>query len=255
MSRFSLFGFLFSSLFMAADDNAAGGGKGGDAGDKKPTFSQDHIDAIVKERLARQAEKFSDYEDLKKFRTEHETKLKQAEQKDLEEKRKYDEAKSVLAEREKTLQKIIDDQKAQMNNMIIDAGLRDVVMQNNAFPEAVDILRSRVELKDGNVVMKGKDQYGNDALIAIGDGAKNFFKEKPYLIKAASNGAGAGSGGNAGQGANGVQGANGQGGNDLGELNKQLYDAQKRGDIKAATELRGKIKQVFSSRGINRNPA
>jgi len=50
----------------------------------RDTLTQDKVDAIVQDRLAREKAKFSDYDDLRKFKTEHEKQLDAAKTKDRE---------------------------------------------------------------------------------------------------------------------------------------------------------------------------
>lgn len=103
-----------------------GGQNGGNAGggEQNKTFTQAEVDAIVASRLAREKEKYKDYDDLKKKAAEHD-KRQQAEMNDLEKANariKELEAKSTESEKkiaafelEKLKLKVLKDQKMSLD--------------------------------------------------------------------------------------------------------------------------------------------
>ena len=218
------------------------------------TFTQEQVDNIVQERLAREKKsaesKLSDYEATKQKLAEYEKQNSEKAQKDLEDQKKYDELKKGWVEKESGYQKIITEKDGKIQSMVIDYTLSDEISKHNAYPEAKDVLRNMVTVdKDGNVKIKGKDQYNNDALIDLTAGVKKFLDERPHLVKAAGkpNGGGtppAGGGGNGG-GAEGLE--------TLAELNAKFLQAQGAGNAKLAGELKQKIKNFFASKGIKRD--
>ncbi len=62
-------------------------------------FNQAQVDAIVQDRLAREKSKYSDYEDLRKFKSEHQQAQDAQQLKLLEEQKKYDEALKIHNEK------------------------------------------------------------------------------------------------------------------------------------------------------------
>jgi hypothetical protein len=243
-----LFKALFPFLFMTADDNAGGGGKGDSGDDKK--FTQQDVNNIVEERLSRERKKYEGFDDLKKFKTEHEATLQKQQQKTLEEQQEYEKLKTGFVEKEKNYQTQIGDLNGRIKSMRVDNALKEVVMQFNAFPESIPVLREQVDVdNDGNVKLKGVDTYGNNALIDLAAGAKQFFEKKPHLVRAASqNGAGSGTppsgGGNPPNGGN--------NGSNLNTLADDYEKAFMRGDHKTAKEIKGKMQQHLNSKGVNR---
>ena len=82
----------------AGSKSGSGDEKNSGGGEKK--FTQADIDKVVLERLARERNKYQDYEDLKKFKMEHEKNTEEAKQKELEAAKKYEELKKGWLEKE-----------------------------------------------------------------------------------------------------------------------------------------------------------
>jgi hypothetical protein len=200
-------------------------------------FKQEDVDRIVQERLARERTKFSDYDDLRKFREEHSKKEAELQQQDLIRQKKYEEAegtyKKQLTEREQLL--VQKDQ--QIQDMRISNALTFEISKQNGFvEETVALLRNSAAVsKDGAVLLKMRDTNGIEKEVTIEEGLKQFYAARPHLLRAtgATGGSGtppAGSGGGAGAG------------DDLASLNMQLVQAMSKGDRKAAEEITKKIR-------------
>jgi len=238
---------LLKILFNSRGE-AGAGGDGGDKGaggdDKK--FTQADIDRVVQDRLSRERSKYADYDDLHKFKTEHEKSTEAQKQKELEAQKKYEELKGGWAEKEKNFQQGLSAKDAEISNLKILHALNFEVSKLNAYPEAVDVLKGMVSLSEnGTPQMDGKDSVGNTTKISLEEGVKKFLEERPHLVKANQNSGGGGTPPNTGAGG-------GSGTESLADLNAQLLVAQSRGDTKTARELKDKIQKDFSNRGVNR---
>lgn len=229
-------------LFCFGDEPPAGGG----SGDPEKKFSQADLDRVVQDRLERERKKYGDYDDLKKFKDDHEKNADAQKQKELEDQKKYEELKKGWSDKETNYQKIIADKETENKNLKIDHALSVEISSQNLYPEAKDVLRTQVTLdKDGMPKMKGKDQYGAETLISLADGIKEFAKQKPYLVRGSAN-SGGGSPPN----------PNGNGGGDvtleLAELNSKFLQAVQSGNRKEAEALKVKIQNYFTSKKISR---
>jgi hypothetical protein len=228
-----------------ADDK---GGNGGGADDKK-SYTQQEIDNIVKTRIAREREKFADYDELRKFKDDHTRQTEAQKQKDLEEQRKYNE---VLAERDKRLaeaQRVIQEKDNNIKTMRVRHSLISELNAQNAYADdAVELISGSAILRDdGTIAIKGRDSNGIETEFALQEGIKRFLQTKPHLVRAGQGG-GSGTGGNAGSGTPPLGGS----GEDLMTLNRSLSDAMVRGDRKAINEIKGKINQHMANKGISR---
>jgi hypothetical protein len=220
----------------------AGAGAGGDV----KTFTQEQINVIVQDRLSREREKFSDYEDLKKFRTEHEKKLDETKQKELEAAKQYEELKKGWDEKENKYKSALSDKDTAIKGLKIDHSLSREIATQNAYPEVLDVLKNQVFIgDDGAAYMKGRDQVGNEINISLTDGVKKFLEARPHLVKG-NTGAG---GGTAAAAAAGAAGA----GETLEELNEALVQAKASGNVVEAKKVSEKIKTFFVKKGISRS--
>lgn len=210
------------------------GGKVSEGKGEAKTFAQEEVDRIVSERLNRERAKYSDYEDLRKFKEEHAKEQDKIKQEELVRQKKYEEAegtyKKQLAERDALI--------AQKDQAIQERDIRgtltnEIIKQNGFVEESLALLRgSAVLTKDGQVVIKVKDANGIEKEVSPEEGVKNFLGQRPHLVKVKTSG---GSGtAPAGTGA-------GAGVDDLATLNTQLAAAMAKGDTKTVGELRKKI--------------
>ena len=228
------------------DDVKPEGDKG--AAVKFTPEQQEAVNNIVQERLARQAEKFKDYEDLQKFKLEHQKQLDAQTQKDLEARKEYDKAKEGYEKQLSDAKGVI----TQKDQMLLDARIgynldAELSKQNAYIEEARALLKSAVKIDtEGNLYIDGKDANNMPIKFTIEQGVKDFLTKRPHLVKAnARSGAGT-TGAATGEGA-------AAGVDDLMKLNQDYIVAQTRGDTKRAQELRAKIKANLTAAGVSRN--
>ncbi len=207
---------------------------------------QPKIDGIVQNRLSQERNKYGDYDDLKKFKADHETKAAADNQKQLEAQGKYEEAMKANNLKLEELNKIIVQKDGTISGMTIGNALTNqIVAQNGYLEESLAMLRSSAEIKDGVVVIKDKDTNGLDQSFSVADGVKSFLEKRPHLVKAQQQSGGGGSGaGDAGAGGAG-------GGEDLNSLNELFQKQTYANDYKGAKETRAKIQSFAAKHNIN----
>jgi len=205
---------------------------------------QPKIDGIVQTRLSQQARQFEGYEELKKFKTEHETQAANDEKKKLEDQGKYDEALKAVNIKVDDLNNVILTKDNTINAMMIGSALTtEIIAQGGYLEETLAMLKASAELKDGVVTIKSKDANGIDQSFSVTDGVKSFLEKRPHLIKANANAGGGDTGsGDAGQGGGG-------GADDLTTLNDLLVKQSMNNDFKGAQETRDKIKALMTKDG------
>ncbi len=210
---------------------------------------QEAVNNIVQERLAREKEKYKDYEDLQKFKSEHQKQLDAQAQKDLEARKEYDKAKEGY-EKQLTDAKGIITQKDQA---LLDARIgynldAELSKQNAYIEEARALLKTAVKTDaEGNLYIDGKDANNMPIKFTIEQGVKDFLTKRPHLVKANAR-PGAGTPPAGGEGGTGAGGAD-----DLMKLNEEYIVAHNRGDHKRAQELRTKIQGILTAKGVSRN--
>lgn len=222
------------------------GGEGGEGGGKSgKVFTQEEVDRIIGDRLARTKSQFADYDDLKKFKDEHAKEQDKLKQDELVRQKKYEEAegtyKKAIADREAMLMQ--KDQR--ITDMTITGAIVGEATKMNGFiDETVALVRGMATIsKDGQVLMKVKDANGLEKDVTVEEGLKTFYASRPHLVKASGKGGGGtppagGAGGGSGSGA------------DLNSLNQEYYRAQQTGNRKLAAEIKAKIQPLMKG---NRN--
>lgn len=247
MGVIALMGMLFHWLMLGLLNNK-GEVKAGDppAGGDPPVeklLTQAQVDAIVQDRLAREKAKYSNYDDLVKFKTEHEKNLEAATQKELEAKKEYEKLKEGWTKKDQEYAGIITKKDAEITDMKVGSALMSEIVKQNAYAEeTMALLKSQAVFdKENNIRIKGRDANGLEVMDSVEEGIKKFLTLRPHLVKVAQKaGGGTGAGGAGGAGA-------GAGGEDLNTLNAELQQAMNRGDTKKITELRVKIGAALSS--------
>jgi len=234
---------LINRVLRSPEGEGGGGAKGGEGQGK--TFTQEEVDRIIGDRLARTKSQFADYDDLKKVREEHAKEQDKLKQDELVRQKKYEEAegtyKKTIAEREAMLSA----KDAQLLNMTLTQAIAAEAMKQNGFvDETIALVRNTATVtKDGQVIMKAKDANGIEKDVTVEEGLKAFYAQRPHLVKASGQGGSGtppagGSGGNAG------------GGQDLNVLNAQYYQAMQTGNRKLANEIKAKMTPLMKG---NRN--
>lgn len=213
---------------------------------KEGLLTQEQVDSAVKERLVREGKKFVDYDDLKKFKTDHEKLADETAQKDLESRKEYDKAKEGWVTKETELQGIITTKDSEISSMRIGNALTSEIVKQNAYVEETKaILRGQVVIGENkDIRIKGRDANGQEITLTIEEGVKKFLEQRPHLIKATKR-----DGGGTGAGQTDTQGNTE---NDLNALNTELMEAQRVGDHKKVADLRTKVRASLTSQGIRR---
>lgn len=199
---------------------------------------QSQVDNIVKTRLAREREKYSDYEELAKFKTEYEKRKEIETQRTLEEEKRYEELKKSWNEKEGQYKSLLGEKEKEIESIRISNSISSAVLKNNAYPDAVDLLKSRAVVRDGKVMIVGTDANGMSQEMTIDEGVKSFLNERPYLVKASStNGSGTPTvGGSAGT----VQR----------NLADELQSAINSGNLVKKREIKQQIRDSLAQRGF-----
>ena len=237
------FKFHFRNQRGAAGDPPAGDPP---AGDPPKLLDQAAVNAIVQERIAREREKYKDYDTLVKFRNEHQQQLDAQAQKDLEARKEYDKAKETYENKIKELSGVVSSKDQSILDMKIGHTLTNELSKANAYvEEAAALLRGQVISVDGGLFIKGKDGNNLDVNLTIEEGVKQFLAKRPHLVKAQARPGGGTppAGGDPGAGS---------GADDLMTLNEEYLKAHTSGDHKRARELKVKIQQVLTSKRVNR---
>lgn len=217
---------------------------------KKVEFSTEQqaaVDGIVKERLAREREKYRDYDDLKKFKDDTERAKSEQDQKSLEDQKKYEEAKSGYEKKIKDYEGIVAKKDGEISDLKITHALTSSISAENGYvEESLALMRSMASInQDGVVVVKVKDANGIENVLPASEGVKWFLKQRPHLVKSNARG-----GGGTPPGAPPAGG--GAGTEDLTSLNNELQQAITSGDHKRAGELKVKIQSVLNKRNVRR---
>lgn len=196
---------------------------------------QSQVDAVVQERLARERSKYFDYDDLKKFKTEHEQNAAAATEKDLLARKEYDKAKETWNIEQQRLTGLVTEKDKALTDMRIGTALMGEINKQNAYAEeTMALIKSQAVFDEqGNLRIQGIDKNGTKVLHSVEEGIKNFLTQRPHLVKAQQRAGGGTPPGNTGGAGAGVQ--------DLNALNGELQAAMNRGDRKAVGEIKTKI--------------
>jgi len=208
---------------------------------KKGLFTQEALNHHVQERLARESSKYANYEELVKFKTEHEKAMEGQQQKDLEAGKKYDEAKANMEKQIVELQGVISKKDGSLSNMKINHALVSELATASAYiDESVALMTNQAFLDtDGAIKIKGVDGNGLEIKYSVKDGVKTFLESRPHLVKANNKGGGGTPPGNTG-------GSSAP--TDLMSLNIELQQAMASGDNKGITEARNKMSAFIAAK-------
>lgn len=137
------------------------------------TFTQEEIDKIIAERIARERKKYADYEELKAKAVEYEKKLEEQRLAELSEKeraeeiaKKYEEERNQYAKQVEELQNAIREEKIR-NAFITKAQSVGIAYIDDAY-----------KLADFSKVEVGEDGSIN----GIDDVVKTLVESKPFLL-------------------------------------------------------------------------
>ncbi len=214
---------------------------------KEQGVPQAELDKIIGFRLDRLKKEYADYDELKKFREDHQKAADEKDKKALEEQGKYEEAKAGYEKKIAELQGIITDKDGKIRMVTISNALTNELVKQGAFIEEANALLQTQTIigDDGAVRIKAKDANGQDTLLSVEEGVKKFLEGRPHLVKAKGAGGGGTGAGGAGAGA-------GAGSDDLNALNAELIQALQANEHKRAEEIRAKIRANLNTRQVNR---
>ena len=209
---------------------------------------QPKIDSIVTNRLAQERNKYTDYDELKKYKTEQDAKLQDDEKKNLEEAGKYEEALKTVNTRIGDLTGVITTKDNIISDMTIGNSLTgEIVKQGGYLEETLALLKASAQLKDGIVTIKGKDANNLDKDLTVEEGVKAFLTGRPHLVKANANQGGGGSGSAGNENLDGAGG--GVGGEDLVSLNNLLTKQTYSNDFKGMADTKAKLTALMNKEG------
>jgi hypothetical protein len=205
---------------------------------EEPKFTQQDLDKHIQERLSRERQKYADYDDLQKFRQEHQATIEVQQQKELEARKEYDKLRDQWGQKENEYKGLLTQREQEIQNMKIHNSLYNEAMKHSAYPDAVDLIKSQATVdKDGSIKIKGRDSNGFETLLPVEEGVKKFLEEKPYLVKATGRtGAGTGAAGSSGTQVD-------------RDLAIELQGAMQSGDRKKAAEIKAAIRAKHSAAG------
>lgn len=206
---------------------------------------QKAMDAIVKTRLQREREKYADYDQVKQKLSQFETQMSEQQQRDLEESRKYEEAKKAYELKLQETQSVLSQKDQMIQDMNIKHTLTAEVTKQNAYlDETLALLREKAALDtDGSVKLNMRDSNGLETQLSVEEGVKRFLESRPYLVKASHR---QGSGATPGTPPIGGQ----QTAGDLNSLNAEMVEASRKGDLKRVGELKTKIREGLALKGV-----
>lgn len=203
-------------------------------------FTQNDLDKIVQERIARERNKYSDYEELRQKVSEYNQLKSMQEEKDLESKQQYEKLKESWAKEKEIFQQKLNEKEQAITYERIGNSLTNEILNQNAYPDAIDLLRSKAVFEDGEVKIKGHDSNGIETLLSVQDGVKSFLENKPYLIKSTAP-KGSGTSPAISDGTQGNQN----------NLIAELELAQQTGNRKRVAEVKALIRQKHATQGVN----
>ena len=209
----------------------------------KGALTQDKVDAIVQDRLVREGKKYADYDDLRKFKTEHEKELEAAGQKELEAKKEYEKLKEGWTKKEQEYQGLIGKKDSEITDMKVGSALMSEIVKQNAYAEeTMALIKSQAVFdKENNIRIKGRDANGLEVMDSVEEGIKKFLIQRPHLVRVVKK-----DGGGTGAGGTGTS-ATGTEAGDLNSLNAELIAAQNRRDQKAVGEIKVKMRAALAS--------
>lgn len=245
--RFNNRGEVATGTAAAGTAAGAGEGDGKGKGAGTGTFTQEQVNDIVAQRVARERAQFGDYDELRKFREEHNAAQEKLKQEELVKAKKFEEAQKGYETTITQHKDLIGKKDGEIRDLKIGYALAaEITAQNGYVEEVAAMIKASVEMDDkGVITIKSRDTNGLETKVPIAEGIKKFLTEKPHLVKSTHR-AGAGSGAGEGAGAGGGQ----AGAQDLAALNAELVKAMNTGDLKKVAEIKAKIKSGLGDKGV-----
>lgn len=160
------------------------------------TFTQEELDRIVADRIARQQRQFEkklegiDLDEARQLLSERQSA-------EIEKQKERGEFESILKQTVEKKDQEISAYKAQLEQTLVDGALLSAAAKNNAVnPDQVSqLLRSSVSLSEEGTVevfdKNGTPRYNdNGELLSVDDLVADFLTANPHFVKASQGGAG-----------------------------------------------------------------
>lgn len=191
------------------------------------TFSQDELDRIVAERIARERKKFADYDDLKTKLTAFEQAEEERKKAEMTEKERLEAEKAEAAKRAEEAEGKAQAALEAANSRLIRSEFR-LMARSDEFKIRPDALDAALKLADLSAVKVDED--GN--VSGVKEALEALIKSSPYLIEQT-----AAKPKQIGEPSNPVA-------DEVKTLEQQLTDARKSRDFSKVIELSNKIKKI-----------
>jgi len=229
------------------NEGASDKGKGIQFTPEQQEFMNKTIDTKYAKWKQDESTKYRDYDELQKFKQEHLKEQDAKAQLELEQARKYDEAKKGYETKLNEFGQLVSKKDMEINDLKVSHNLtNEIVRQNGYTEETLALVKMNAVLDaNGNVVIKSKDANGMDITVSVADGIKKVLEARPYLVKSTHK---AGAGTSSGAGGTTDKGGAGQGADDLMTLNSQMQEAMRVGDFKLTNDLKQKIRLKMQAR-------
>lgn len=206
-----------------------------------PKELQPVVDHIIESRLAREKAKYSDYDSIKTKLSDYEKQQDAKAQRELEDAKKYDEAKKTYETQIGQHKEIITKKDQEIIDLKLSHNLtNEISKQGGYIEETIALLKSSAVLIDGNVFINSKDANGIDNKLPIAEGVKRFLEARPHLVKSNFKPGGGGQ-------ATTTTTVGQQTTDDLTTLNNELNQAMRRGDLKGQKEASQKIRAALNA--------
>lgn len=192
------------------------------------TFTQDELDRIVAERIARERKKFADYDDLKTKLTAFEQAEEERKKAEMTEKERLEAEKAEAAKRAEEAEGKAQAALEAANQRLIRSEFR-LMARSDEFKIRPDALDAALKLADLSAVKVDED--GN--VSGVKEALEALIKSSPYLIEQAAPTKPK----QIGEPSNPVA-------DEVKTLEQQLADAKKKRDFAKVVELSNKIKKV-----------
>lgn len=217
------------------DNGGSDDGKGGDGQnqDNVLTLSQEELDRIIADRLARQQKKFADYDDLKTKLSEYEQAEEERKKAAMSEQERIEAEKAEALEKAQKAEEKSADALKRANERLIRAEFRLLAKDAGIRADALDDAFKLADFTDVEV--------GEDGEVTGVDTVVNALKEsKPFLVEVAVPKKPKNIG----------EGSNHDGGDDdeIKVLEQQLDDAKKKKNVSEVIRLSNKLKEKL--RGV-----
>lgn len=222
---------------------------GTETGEIKFTPEQQKVvDKLIDRRYSEIKSKYSDYDQLKEFKSKYEADQQNKSQEDLVKAKKYEEAEKTYKTQLGDLSGKLSAKDQQIQDLKIGYELTNEISRQGAYTEeALAIIKPNVVVdQDGRVRVKVRDSNGVETQVAIEEGVKKILESRPHLIKANFK---SGSGSSSSTQTNAAEANT----SDLNALNAEYAQAMSRGDMKKTSELKLKIRALLGSKGVTLN--